>query len=403
MLLLTLLAQLCLMSSMLLLARFYPPAAIGQLSQLSATLLLWSPVAALCLPLALVVTKHHLARIQLFRFAHFLQLLSALSFGCLVSYLLPALLPFSFILNALLLTLGFYLLSLQQLWQQWALAQSLFPLAGMMTFIGALSLSASRLLSGSMAWSIDVLLLLTLLAPLLVFILTGYPAWRSGAVFQPLCLFGRRALRVLKRHRHFVLWQSPQVLLNSVSMQLPILCIALWYGVSSAGFYSVALAVLAAPAGVVSKPVGDYLYPKLAGLAATARLQLFLRATGTLLLGAAIPLSVFYLYADDIFMLLFGQAWLPAAAISKLMIPWVCFMVANAPALKMLMVQQQQKFGFYLNLVSVVCRLTGLLLAHWLELPLLWSVGWLSLCGVLHNATLIAYVWLWQRKQAKKG
>jgi hypothetical protein len=62
-------------------------------------------------------------------------------------------------------------------------------------------------------------------------------------------------------HRDFPLLRAPQIFVASVSMSIPVLALTASFGVESAGFYAIALAIAGAPVSLIGSAVQSVLYP----------------------------------------------------------------------------------------------------------------------------------------------
>src|SRR5699024_7196364 len=66
-----------------------------------------------------------------------------------------------------------------------------------------------------------------------------------------------------KKYYDFPVYRAPQVLLNGVSMSLPVLMLTTFFGPVSAGFYTLSRTALSAPTQLIGKAVGDVFYPRI--------------------------------------------------------------------------------------------------------------------------------------------
>jgi O-antigen/teichoic acid export membrane protein len=64
-------------------------------------------------------------------------------------------------------------------------------------------------------------------------------------------------------HKDFPIYRAPQVFINAISLSLPVLMLASFFGPAAAGFYTIAMSVLGVPSLLLGKSVGDVFYQRI--------------------------------------------------------------------------------------------------------------------------------------------
>lgn len=355
-----------------LLLRLFSPTAFGEAAAFSALLLLLSPLAVLCLPQALVLARN----LAMVRHLSILTLLSALLACLLLCVVLLTLKNTVLSLSALeaigsliwLLPIGLWVSANLQLAQQTLIRRQAFRALAKADFLQVLLLNCSRFVWGFWQNTAGVLISLLLCSQALQTYLLRRAA--PASVASPSSIFsvlasrrGRlQLLATVKRFKAFILYQTPQALLNAAAQGVPILLLAACYDSATAGFYALAKAVLAVPASLLGKAVGDVFYPHFSKLAqgqqpllsALVKTQLLLMVVGI------VPFGVFMLAGEPLFSLVFGAQWSASGLYAGWMAFWLYFAFVNTPAVKAAMVLHIQQWSLLLNCLTLGLRLGAL-------------------------------------------
>jgi O-antigen/teichoic acid export membrane protein len=134
----------------------------------------------------------------------------------------------------------------------------------------------------------------------------------------------RDAVRAVWRYRLFPLFRTPSTFANNLGTALPPALVAMAYGVSAAGLYSLMSTVIVAPIALVQKAVGDVFLGHFAEQFhddPRAARQFLLRVGLGLAAVAAIPAVILALWGEPVFALLFGEKWRTAGALASRMAP----------------------------------------------------------------------------------
>lgn len=396
MLLLATVSQVLQFGSMALLARWYSPAEIGSLSQLSALLLFFAPWGALCIPYAFAISQTPSERYNLLVLSRLLAVVFSVIFAAFCA-LFPMYGNQTFSLVWLfMLTAALYCSAMQSGYQQWFYSALLFALPATLTFFSTLILVIGRVLVGVFERDFYEILALTLVSPIIALFLLRMYLKTPVVGSSPSC---RELMKLLKKYRQFPLYQAPQQALNALSQQAPILLFGLWYYPEMTGYYALALACLAAPVALLSKALGDWLYPQMARCSTDAFSRLLLHSTLVLAGIGVLPMIVLMAEPQAIFIHIFGDQWSPAGDIAGILAPWFWLVAVNTPALKALMIMQAQKYTLLLNVGTTILRIGGICGLYFSGQNMMLCVWWLCFCGVVHNIFVIAGAFLIDQKR----
>lgn len=131
----------------------------------------------------------------------------------------------------------------------------------------------------------------------------------------------------LMRHQAFWRFSLPSSLLNALVGQLPLFIIGFRHGALAAGLFALTQRVVAAPISLLAASVLEVFKRQSAhdfqtiGNCEEAYLATF-KALALLALG---PSIILFLFAPDLFAIVFGQAWRPAGELARILAP-LCFL-----------------------------------------------------------------------------
>ena len=164
---------------------------------------------------------------------------------------------------------------------------------------------------------------------------------------------------VAKRYRKFPLFNLPRSIVNYISGQLPILLFAPVFGERCVGFWGMAILLGFAPITMISKTLYQILY----GYIATAQknhesIIPFIRRFTIRVIAIELPALVILYFAMPILVTwILGAEWLPTSDILRWILPWVGVIILTSSTSFFSDLFQQQKIGFYFELVNAVLRL----------------------------------------------
>ncbi len=303
-------SQAILMAFSPLITRLYGPEAYGIQGVFMSIAGVMGAIAAMTYPVAIVLPKRDadalgLARLSIytgmatsvlaaiilfFCGSEILSLLKAEEISAFM-YLIPAFM-FTFVVGAVV--------------SQWLIRKRAFNLTAKVTVWQSLVISTMKAGLGFVHPTAAVLVVANTLGVLLsaAMMLLGLLRTRTASqeetkVSEPCS----STWALAKRHRDFPFLRAPQVLLNSVSQSLPVVMLAAYYGPASAGFYSIASAVLGIPIVLIGSSVMQVFYPRIneaihRGEDAKA---LIIKATVGLVLSGALPFAVVIVAGPTLF------------------------------------------------------------------------------------------------------
>lgn len=212
-----------------------------------------------------------------------------------------------------------------------------------------------------------------------------------GSVFGPWP--GTSALvHAARRWSRMPTWMLLPALLNAASITAVASLIGLLYGVEIAGYFGLAMSLLAMPAALLGQSVSTVLLPQ------TARLErenqpvapvLERAATGLTTMGVPFFGAVLLL-GPQIFTLVFGPEWETAGVIAALLAPWLLVSLVSSALSGFAVVKSQQRVLFAVAIVEALLRFGSLLVGSALD-SYFWGLALYGVSGLV--ISILATAW----------
>lgn len=241
-----------------------------------------------------------------------------------------------------LLPLGLLLVGLQQTFTLWATRLTAFGTSARSSIAAGGAGTASQIALGVPATGVIGLVL-------------GYLFGRLGGIIVLIRTIGssrRAALRgtstsrlraVAARHRRFPLYALWAALLNTASVQAPVLLLAAMFDTTVVGWFSITVRVLQLPSTLVGSAVAQVFYARISredrsDVAATTRV-----VYGSLVALGAGPMVLLAVGGQQLFALVFGEAWAEAGTYAQWLAPWLLLVFVTSPLSTLVFVRERQR------------------------------------------------------------
>lgn len=173
----------------------------------------------------------------------------------------------------------------------------------------------------------------------------------------------RRVKVVLGKYRMFILYGTPQALVNAFNQSMPALVLTATFGASVAGFYLMAHRLVSAPVSLVGRSVRQVIYPQLAR--AFDKGEASRSATRTTLAMAALAVpaaAVIFVFGPSLFAWLLGAQWREAGEFARWLILWLAVGFVNIPSVSLIPLLDMQRWHLVYEVVYLGARLAALLI-----------------------------------------
>jgi lipopolysaccharide exporter len=194
-------------------------------------------------------------------------------------------------------------------------------------------------------------------------------------------------------YRDFPIYSAPQNLMNAVSQGLPVLLLGYYYGIGIAGAYAFSVRFLQTPMNLVLTALQQVFFQTASETHNNDEdlFPIFVHTTCALAALAAIPSTIIFIWAPDIFGQVFGHAWREAGVYARWLMLWLFVLFCNVPANICARILRQQRKLFVFECSVVSSRLV-ILIAGGLFCSALQTIFLFSFVGVVLNATLILWI-----------
>jgi len=384
--------------------RLYGPEAFGVLGVFAAMVAIAGPVMSLAYASAIVLPASDgdartLIRLSL-RIVYIMSMVSSVVFlgwHGLIARLLELQISSRYLL---LVPVSLLLTGIAQILRQWLIRQHAFRSLSRTAVAVASTQGLLKTAIGLVAASAPALLVANATGD----ILNAALLWREakrGRTVQPDGTVSNVSVptpgqlgNVAATYRDFPMYRAPQMLLNSVTQNLPVILLAGVFGPVSVGFFALGRRVLALPAELVSQSVGTVFLPRIAEAARNSQSLRPLVVKGTLGLAAVgvLPFGAVILTGPSLFGLVFGPEWVPAGEYARWLSLWLYFGFINVPSIHAVPLLGLQGHFLVYEVISLLVRAAALGVGAWVLRSDVAAIGLFGVSGALLYAILIAWV-----------
>jgi O-antigen/teichoic acid export membrane protein len=150
----------------------------------------------------------------------------------------------------------------------------------------------------------------------------------------------------------------PTALLDVVTLQLPVLLITAWFSSEKAGQFSMAWKILAMPMALIGGTLGQVFLQRFSNVwpdANSARRMLF-STWKILAFVGVLPTILFILLGEDIFTLIFGNAWGEAGRMAAVIAPMLFAILVSSPTSGIFLVLGLQQYNLFFGAAIIIYR-----------------------------------------------
>lgn len=389
-------AQLVAMLFSPLITRLYGPDAYGVMGTFTAVVTIITPIAALSYPMAIVLPKKDREAKGLVCLSLVIAIINAVLITILIllfKNVITEILQFEYLLLFMyLIPLVVLFSGVLQVLQQWLIRKKLFSKSAKAIFSQSIIVNGGKVGIGYFYSEAIILILFTAFRPAInavfMIVYTGvkdikdiFSEFREKISFK----------KIAKKYKDFPIFRTPETFLSSMSGDLPIILLTIFFGPASAGFYSIGRTVLNIPTMLISKSIGDVFYPRVAEAANRneALTPLIQRATYLLGLTGLIPYGIVIIFGPWIFGFVFGEEWTLAGEYARWIAFWAFFSFMNRPSVRALPVLRAQKFHLFYTIITLIIRVLALFIGFYIFNSDVLAVALFGVTGAILNIGLI--------------
>lgn len=363
----TVLAQIISLLLIPFVTRIYGPEAYGLLGTFLAIIGLLTPIAALTIPLGIVLPKENSEATSIIK-------LSLIIIGT-VSLTTTIILYFFFqeiitLLQAQNIENYFYLIpivlilsGLLDIMSQWLIRTNQYKIIAKATVYQPIIAYGGMILFGIFYPSATILIIFSVFK----FGLTAFHLFylMKKKKENPKIEFKKNKLssfNTLKKYKDFPIYRAPEAFISGITLNLPVILLASLISPAAAGFYSIGRTALALPTQLIGKAVGNVFYPRIANASNNKEslISLIQKSTMALLLIGIIPYSIVVVFGPGIFSLAFGEEWIRAGEYAQWMSLMLLATFISRPSVQALPVINAQKFHLSYTIIMTLVRIVSL-------------------------------------------
>jgi O-antigen/teichoic acid export membrane protein len=277
----------------------------------------------------------------------------------------------------------------------WCARRKLFTRSAAAQVARSVGANSVQMAAGAMTWGAGGLIAGGLAGDLLSGLGLGYLVSRQDGPLLRSAATKNHVISAVDEHKDFVLYSTPQNVLNAVSQGAPVILLIHYFGAAVGGLYAFGFRVLQLPMSLVLAPLRQVLFQRLSEVQSHhGDLRgLFVEST-TMLLGLSIlPASIGFLLAPWVFGIVFGSQWVEAGEYARWLLVWLVPGFCNLPAMLAGRILRQQRNLMLFDLFLLISRL-GALVIGGLYLSALQTIVFFSLVGAVFNTFLILFIWV---------
>lgn len=165
-------------------------------------------------------------------------------------------------------------------------------------------------------------------------------------------------LPVAREHKTAPLFLLPTALLDTVTLQLPVILIASFFSTDTSGQFSMAWRLLALPISLIGMAIAQVFYQRFSNAwpdAAKARALLF-NTWKFLFMAGIIPTIIVIVFGKQIFALALGNAWTEAGVIASILAPMLFVSFIHSTTSVTLIVIGKERLGILFGLAVLIYR-----------------------------------------------
>ncbi|KMT62109.1 oligosaccharide flippase family protein [Paenilisteria newyorkensis] len=176
----------------------------------------------------------------------------------------------------------------------------------------------------------------------------------------------RDTAELLRKYKDFMIFSMPAGLINTLSLQLPLLLVLAVFGANDSGQYAFVQRVIIVPISVLAMTLAQFFYSVAAKEMAANPAKvyaLYMSLTKKLAWYLTVPFCIFAFFAPSIFHVLFGEEWVVAGQLTQVLgAMFLTQMICSATSQilyllerqKLQMVLESVKLGFVVVIFSVL-------------------------------------------------
>jgi len=188
---------------------------------------------------------------------------------------------------------------------------------------------------------------------------------------------------LIKKYRKFPIFNLPNALIDALRLSGISILIAKFFSTATLGQFSLAWKMIQAPITLIGGSISQVFFQK---IASAKRTDLDLIVKRFLLKASVIALPIFimlYLFATDLFAIVFGENWKLAGEIASILTPWLFFNFLTTPMANVFIVLNRQEVVLLVSIFYMLTPISILVIFNELEFLYLLNIITVSMSSIL--------------------
>ena len=171
------------------------------------------------------------------------------------------------------------------------------------------------------------------------------------------------SLKIIRNYQSFPIFSAPEKLVSDLSLNLPLIILAVFYDPSLAGLVFVASKCVSLPLNILGNSVASLFTSNCARLIKDGEVQNEVsKIINLMLFLGLLPLSCSLYFSENLFTFIFGEEWSEAGLYLCLLFPGVVYQTIFSPISYIFYAAGENKRFLFLSMLSLVFRALPLIL-----------------------------------------
>jgi len=202
-----------------------------------------------------------------------------------------------------------------------------------------------------------------------------------------------KIIALSKRYKKFPKFSMPSAIMNTASLQMPVLLLGTFFTPATVGFFSLSHRFISMPMSIIGGSIGQVFFQQSANVKndKEALKKLTLNTYKKLFKLGIIPFSIITAFGDVIFAFVFGQEWIVAGEYAQVLAIWILFLFVHSPITSLFSTLEKQKEAMIINIVIILSRVMVIFFTALLYSDAYITIVSYSILGIVLNLYILFY------------
>lgn len=195
------------------------------------------------------------------------------------------------------------------------------------------------------------------------------------------------------QYKNFPLFSSWSMIANTISPQVPTFLLALFYGTTVVGHYSLAYQVVNMPMTIIGNAIGQVFFQKVSDVKngnLDEDMKTVVEEVYKKLISIGIfPMILLMIIGEQVFTFAFGESWSVSGTYMKILLPWIFLVFLSLPISTLYNIYDKQSVWLTFSIILLISRVAALYIGGTYGGPE-FALIFFSLTGVIF--------WLWNNE-----